>query len=164
MRIFERRGRFYDEYEVGDLFRHKPGRTITEADNVLFTTLTMNTQSLHLDAEVAAQSEFGQRLVNSLMTLAIVAGLSVGDTTEGTTIANLGFGEISFPRPVFVGDTLYAETEIVALRPSASRPRQGIVTFEHRGRNQRGELVCQAQRSALVHFSPQTTDHITEVQ
>ena len=97
MRTFERRGRYYDEYEVGDLFRHRPGRTITEADNTLFTTLTMNTQSLHLDAEVAAQSEFGQRLVNSLMTLAIVAGLSVGDTTEGTTIANLGFGEIAFP-------------------------------------------------------------------
>jgi len=150
MRVFERRGRYYDEYEIGDLFKHKPGRTITETDNTLFTTLTMNTQSLHLDAEVAAQSEFGQRLVNSLMTLSIAAGLSVGDTTEGTTIANLGFGAISFPRPVFINDTLYAETEIIEKRPSKSRTGQGIVTFEHRARNQRDEIVCTAGRSALV--------------
>ena len=154
MTIHERRGKFYDEMEVGDIFKHKPGRTVTEADNVLFTTLTMNSQSLHLDAEVAAKSEFGQRLVNSLMTLAIAAGLSVGDTTEGTTIANLGFGEIKFPLPVFIGDTLYAETEIIDKRPSKSRPPQGIVTLEHRARNQRGDLVCSAQRSALVRFSP----------
>ncbi len=154
MTIHERRGKFYDEMEVGDIFKHKPGRTVTEADNVLFTTLTMNSQSLHLDAEVAAKSEFGQRLVNSLMTLAIAAGLSVGDTTEGTTIANLGFGQIKFPLPVFIGDTLYAETEIIDKRPSKSRPRQGIVTLEHRARNQRGDLVCSAQRSALVRFSP----------
>ncbi|CAB4795437.1 unannotated protein [freshwater metagenome] len=154
MTIHERRGKFYDEMEVGDIFKHKPGRTVTEADNVLFTTLTMNSQSLHLDAEVAAKSEFGQRLVNSLMTLAIAAGLSVGDTTEGTTIANLGFGEIKFPLPVFIGDTLYAETEIIDKRPSKSRPQQGIVTLEHRARNQRGDLVCSAQRSALVRFSP----------
>ena len=150
MTIHERRGKFYDEMEVGDIFKHKPGRTVTEADNVLFTTLTMNSQSLHLDAEVAAKSEFGQRLVNSLMTLAIAAGLSVGDTTEGTTIANLGFGEIKFPLPVFIGDTLYAETEIIDKRPSKSRPQQGLVTLEHRARNQRGDLVCSAQRSALV--------------
>lgn len=150
MTIYERRGRFYDEYEIGDVFKHKPGRTITETDNTLFTTLTMNTQSLHLDAEVAARSEFGQRLVNSLMTLAIIAGVSVGDTTEGTTIANLGFGEIAFPRPVFIGDTLYAETEIIDKRLSNSRPGQGVVTFEHRGHNQRDELVCSARRSALV--------------
>ena len=154
MTIHERRGKFYDEMEVGDIFKHKQGRTVTEADNVLFTTLTMNSQSLHLDAEVAAKSEFGQRLVNSLMTLAIAAGLSVGDTTEGTTIANLGFGEIKFPLPVFIGDTLYAETEIIDKRPSKSRPQQGIVTLEHRARNQRGDLVCSAQRSALVRFSP----------
>ena len=154
MTIHERRGKFYDEMEVGDIFKHKPGRTVTEADNVLFTTLTMNSQSLHLDAEVAAKSEFGQRLVNSLMTLAIAAGLSVGDTTEGTTIANLGFGEIKFPLPVFIGDTLYAETEIIDKRPSKSRPQQGIVTLEHRARNQLGDLVCSAQRSALVRFSP----------
>jgi len=154
MTVYERRGRFYDEMEIGDIFRHKPGRTITEADNVLFTTLTMNSQSLHLDAEVAAQSEFGQRLVNSLMTLAIICGVSVGDTTEGTTIANLGFGQILFPAPVFIGDTLYSETEVIDKRPSKSRPGQGIVTLEHRGKNQRGVLVASAQRSALVKFSP----------
>jgi acyl dehydratase len=113
----------------------------------------MNSQSLHLDAEFAAKSEFGQRLVNSLMTLAIVAGLSVGDTTEGTTVANLGFGEIKFPHPVFIGDTLYAETEIISKRPSKSRPNQGIVVLEHRALNQKGENVCCAQRSALVRFS-----------
>lgn len=157
MTIYERRGRFYDEMEIGDIFRHKPGRTITEADNVLFTTLTMNSQSLHLDAEVAAQSEFGQRLVNSLMTLAIICGVSVGDTTEGTTIANLGFGEILFPAPVFIGDTLYSETEVIDKRPSKSRPGQGIVTLEHRGKNQNGVLVASAQRSALVKFSPGAT-------
>lgn len=150
MRVFERRGRYYDEYEIGDVFKHKPGRTITETDNTLFTTLTMNTQSMHLDAEFSAKSEFGQRLVNSLMTLSIAAGLSVGDTTEGTTIANLGFGEIAFPKPVFIGDTLYAETEIIAKRPSKSRTGQGIVTFEHRANNQAGDVVCTAQRSALV--------------
>lgn len=154
MTVYERRGRFYDEMEIGDIFRHKPGRTITEADNVLFTTLTMNSQSLHLDAEVAAQSEFGQRLVNSLMTLAIICGVSVGDTTEGTTIANLGFGQILFPAPVFIGDTLYSETEVIDKRPSKSRPGQGIVTLEHRGKNQNGVLVASAQRSALVKFSP----------
>jgi len=157
MTVYERRGRFYDEMEVGDIFRHKPGRTITEADNVLFTTLTMNSQSLHLDAEVAAQSEFGQRLVNSLMTLAIICGVSVGDTTEGTTIANLGFGQILFPAPVFIGDTLYSETEVIDKRPSKSRPGQGIVTLEHRGKNQNGVLVASAQRSALVKFSPEAT-------
>jgi acyl dehydratase len=154
MTVYERRGRFYDEMEIGDIFRHKPGRTITEADNVLFTTLTMNSQSLHLDAEVAAKSEFGQRLVNSLMTLAIICGVSVSDTTEGTTIANLGFGQILFPAPVFIGDTLYSETEVIDKRPSKSRPGQGIVTLEHRGRNQNGVLVASAQRSALVKFSP----------
>jgi acyl dehydratase len=152
--IHERRGRYYDELEVGDVFRHRPGRTITETDNLLFTTLTMNTQSLHLDAEVAATSEFGQRLVNSLLTMSIAAGLSVGDLTEGTTVANLGFGEITFPAPVFVGDTLYAETEVIAKRASRSRPGEGIVTFEHRANNQRGELVCSAQRAALVRSTP----------
>jgi acyl dehydratase len=153
-RIHEKRGRYYDELEVGDVFRHRPGRTITETDNLLFTTLTMNTQSLHLDAEAAAESEFGQRLVNSLLTMSIAAGLSVGDLTEGTTVANLGFGEIAFPRPVFVGDTLYAETEIVAKRESRSRPGEGIVTFEHRAANQREEVVCRAQRAALVRSAP----------
>lgn len=153
MTVYERRGRFYDEMNVGDIFKHKPGRTISEADNTIFTTLTMNSQSLHLDAVAAAKSEFGQRLVNSLMTLAIACGVSVGDTTEGTTIANLGFGEILFPKPVFIGDTLYAETEVIDKRPSKSRPNQGIVTLEHRAHNQNGDLVCSARRTALVKFS-----------
>jgi len=153
MTIYERRGKYYDEMEIGDVFKHKPGRTITEADNVIFTTMTMNSQSLHLDAVYASSSEFGQRLVNSLMTLAIVCGVSVGDTTEGTTIANLGFSEINFPAPVFVNDTLYSETEVMDKRPSKSRPGQGIVTFEHRGYNQNRTLVASAKRSALVKFS-----------
>jgi len=155
MTVHERRGRFYEELVVGDVFRHRPGRTISETDNILFSAMTMNTQSLHFDAEAAARSEFGARLVNSLMTMAIACGLSVGDLTEGTTVANLGFGETAFPRPVFAGDTLYAETEVIEKRPSASRPGQGIVVFEHRAHNQRGELVCRTRRSALVRFQEQ---------
>jgi acyl dehydratase len=154
MTVHERRGRWFDELVVGDVYRHRPGRTVTEVDNLLFTTLTMNVQSLHLDAEYAAGQEFGQRLVNSLFTMATVVGLSVADLTEGTTVANLGFERISFPAPVFIGDTLSAETEVMAARPSSSRPGQGVVTFEHRGRNQRGELVCSARRAALVLAGP----------
>ena len=154
MTVHQRRGKWLDELVVGDIYRHRPGRTVTEADNVLFTTLTMNTQSLHLDASFAAGQEFGQRLVNSLFTMSTVVGLSVADLTEGTTVANLGFSEIKFPAPVFIGDTLLAETEIISIRPSSSRPGQGVVTFEHRGTNQRGECVCLARRAALVINSP----------
>lgn len=154
MTIHERRGRWYDELIVGDVYKHRPSRTITEADNVLFSALTMNSQSMHWDAEFAAASEFGRCLVNSIFTLGLTAGLAVGDLTEGTAIANLGFGEIAFPAPVFVGDTLTAETEIIDKRLSKSRPGQGIVTFEHRASNQDGTLVCRAQRSALVRQQP----------
>jgi len=150
MTVHHRRGKYLNELVVGDVYTHRPGRTVTEADNLLFTVLTMNTQSLHLDAAFAETREFGQRLVNSLFTLSTVVGLSVADLTEGTTVANLGFSEITFPAPVFIGDTLTAETEIVARRRSASRPGQGIVTFEHRGHNQHGKLVCSARRAALV--------------
>lgn len=150
MTVHERRGRFFDELVVGDVYKHRPARTVTEADNVVFTTLTMNTQSLHLDADYASKQEFRQRLVNSLFTMSTVVGLSVADLTEGTTVANLGFNEILFPAPVLIGDTLFAETEVLAARPSSSRPGQGVVSFEHRGRNQRGELVCVARRAALV--------------
>jgi acyl dehydratase len=150
MTVHERRGRWFEELVVGDLYRHRPGRTVTEADNMLFTTLTGNTQSLHLDAAFAEKQEFGQRLVNSLFTMSTVVGLSVADLTEGTTVGNLGFAEIAFPSPVFIGDTLYAETEVVETRASRSRPGQGIVTFEHRARNQRDEVVCVARRRALV--------------
>lgn len=154
MTIHTRRGRYLDELVVGDVYRHRPGRTVTEADNVLFTTLTMNTQSLHLDARYAAQTEFGRILVNSLFTLSTIVGLTVADVTEGTTVANLGFAEIVFPAPVFIGDTLFSETEVVSVRESASRPGQGVVEFEHRGLNQRAELVCKARRSALVMSAP----------
>ncbi|AWK76509.1 MaoC family dehydratase [Rhodococcus sp. NM-2] len=150
MTVHTRRGKYFDELVIGDVYVHRPGRTVTEADNLLFTTLTMNTQSLHLDAAFAETREFGQRLVNSLFTMSTVVGLSVADLTEGTTVANLGFSEIAFASPVFIGDTVTAETEVLAKRESSSRPGQGIVTFEHRGHNQRGELVCTARRAALV--------------
>ena len=155
MTVHTRRGRYYEEMVPGDVFKHEPGRTVTEADNVLFCSLTLNTQSLHLDAVRAAESEFGQRLVNSMFTLAVVCSVGVPDLTQRTTIANLGFEEISFPAPVFIGDTLSCETEIRDRRLSASRPGQGIVTLEHRGLNQSGALVCRAVRAALVRCLPE---------
>lgn len=154
MTVHTQRGRYYEEMVTGDVFRHEPGRTITESDNVLFCSITLNTQSLHLDAVASAQSEFGQRLVNSLLTMSIACSIGVPDLTQKTTIANLGFQEIVFPAPVFVGDTLYCETEIGPKRASASRPGQGIVTLEHRAVNQDGTLVCRAVRTALVKFRP----------
>ncbi|KUI01815.1 MaoC family dehydratase [Mycobacterium sp. IS-3022] len=155
MTIHTSRGRFYEEMITGDVFEHEPGRTITEADNLLFCSITMNSQTLHLDAAKSANTEFGERLVNSLLTLGIVCGIGVPDLTQKTTIANLGFQQISFPAPVFIGDTLYCETEIGQKRPSASRAGQGIVTLEHRALNQDGVLVCKAVRAALVRFAPE---------
>jgi acyl dehydratase len=149
-------GKFFDELAPGQLYKHQPGRTVTEADNLLFTVLSMNTQPLHLDAEFARQTEFGQRLVNSLFTLSTLVGLSVSDLTLGTTVGNLGFEKVEFPRPVLIGDTLYAETEVISKRESRSRPGQGIVTFEHRAINQRGELVARCLRNALM-LSRQTS-------
>jgi acyl dehydratase len=143
-------GKYFEEFEVGAVFEHRPARTVTETDNLLFSALTMNPQPLHLDAEFAKGTEFGKILVNSIFTLGLVVGLSVGDTTLGTTVGNLGFEKIEFPKPVFLGDTIRAETEVVAARASRSRPGQGIVTFEHRGVNQRGEVVCRAVRNALL--------------
>jgi acyl dehydratase len=136
---------------------HAFTRTVTETDNVLFTTMTMNPARLHLDAEYAAGTEFGQPLVNSMFTIALLVGMSVLETTHGTTIANLGFDEVVFPAPVFVGDTMHAVTEVVASRASKSRPDQGIVTFEHRAYNQRDELVCRARRNALMARAPTTS-------
>lgn len=150
----EPRGRWFEELEVGRTYHHRPHRTVTEADNVLFTTMTMNPQSLHLDAEYAAATEFGRPLVNSLYTLSLVVGLSVADMTERTTVANLGFGEVRFPHPVFHGDTVAVSTTVVSKRLSASRPGQGVVELEHVGRNQRGEDVCVARRSALMWCAP----------
>ncbi len=143
-------GKYFEELQVGDAFDHQPSRTVTETDNLLFTTMTMNPQPLHLDAEYAAQSEFGQVLVNSLFTLGLLVGLSVSDTTLGTTVGNLGFENVVFPNPVFVGDTLTAHTEVVARRESRSRPAWGIVTFEHTATNQRGELVVRCRRAAMM--------------
>jgi acyl dehydratase len=143
-------GKHFEELNVGDVFQHQPGRTITETDNLLFTTMTMNPQPLHLDEEFSKKAEFGQRLVNSIFTLGLAVGLSVGDTTLGTTVGNLGFEEVKFPKPVFIGDTLYVETEVVAKRESRSRPQWGIVTFEHRARNQRDETVMHCKRGAMM--------------
>lgn len=150
------RGLYYEELRTGVVYEHRPGRTVGEADNTLFTTLTMNPQGLHLDAGYAAATEFGERLVNSMFTLSTLVGLSVGQLTQETTVANLGFGEISFPKPVFHGDTLYAETEVVEMRPSGSRPGAGVVTFEHRARNQHGDVVAVARRTALMHRAPES--------
>lgn len=143
-------GRFYDEWQVGDRISHAVTRTVTETDNVLISTLTHNPQPLHLDHEAAAASEFGKPLVNSIFTFGLMVGVSVADTTLGTLIANLGYTDLTFPAPVFIGDTLRTETEIVALRESKSRPGAGIVTFEHKSFNQRGELVARCLRTALL--------------
>ncbi len=143
-------GKYFEELEVGQVFAHQPARTVTETDNLLFSTLTMNPQPLHLDAEFSKESHYGERLVNSIFTLGLVVGLSVGDTTLGTTVGNLGFENVEFPRPVLIGDTIRAETEVVAVRESKPRPEWGIVTFEHRGINQRGELVARCRRAAMM--------------
>ncbi|NKS63624.1 MaoC family dehydratase [Rhodococcus hoagii] len=148
------RGLWFEEFETGVVYAHRPGRTITEADNVLFTTLTMNTQALHLDAAFAAETQFGERLVNSMFTLSTLVGLSVTQLTQGTIVANLGFSEIAFPKPLFHGDTLYAETVVTDLRESRSRPGEGIVTLEHTGRNQHGDVVATAVRKTLVRKRP----------
>jgi acyl dehydratase len=153
-RRVEQRGLWFDELETGVVYQHRPGRTVGEADNTLFSTLTMNTQALHLDGAWSATQAFGQRLVNSMFTLSTLVGLSVGQLTQGTTVANLGFAEIRFPKPVFHGDTLYAETAVLDKRLSASRPGQGVVTFEHTARNQNGEVVAVAVRSALMLRAP----------
>ena len=148
-------GRWYEELEVGLVVEHTLTRTVLDSDNVLFSTMTMNPSRLHLDAEYAAnETEFGRPLVNSLFTLGLLVGLSVLETTHGTTVANLGFQEVVFPLPVFAGDTIHAETEVVAAHESRSRPDCGIVTFEHRGFNQRDELVCRARRDALMRKRP----------
>ncbi|WP_019179249.1 MaoC family dehydratase [Microbacterium yannicii] len=152
------RGLYYDELEVGARYLHRPGRTATEADNVLFSSLTMNTQALHLDAAFSEKQPFGQRLMNSMWTLATMVGASVGQITQGTLVAQLGLSDISFPAPLFHGDTLYTETEVVDRRLSSSRPGQGIVTLRHTGRNQRGEVVATATRVALMWCAPSSSE------
>ncbi|MEV0359324.1 MaoC family dehydratase [Nocardia sp. NPDC050697] len=150
-RRITQRGLWFEEFETEVIYEHRPGRTITEADNVLFTTLTMNTQALHLDAAFAeTQPPFNQRLVNSMFTLSTLIGLSITQLTQGTLVGNLGFSEIAFPKPLFHGDTLYAETVVTEKRLSRSRPGEGIVTLAHTGSNQHGDVVVTAVRKTLV--------------
>ena len=151
-------GRWFEDLPIGLVVPHALTRTVTETDNILFTTMTMNPARLHLDAEYAAGTEFGQPLINSMFTVALVVGISVLETTHGTTIANLGFEEVVFPKPLFAGDTVHVESEVVAARESKSRPGQGIVTFEHRAYNQHDELVCRARRGALMHKRPESVE------
>ena len=148
-------GRYFDEWQVGDNVAHTITRTVTETDNVLISTLTHNPQPMHLDRELAAQSEFGQPLVNSVYTFGLMIGVSVADTTLGTLVANLGYDKLVFPNPVFIGDTLRSESECIAVRESKSRPNAGIVTWAHRCFNQKGELVCECTRTALLLKKPQ---------
>lgn len=145
----ERLGRYFEDFEPGATYEHRPGRTLSEADNTWFTLLTMNTHPVHVDAEYAKHTEFGRPLVVSTLTLSVVVGMSVSDTSQ-KAIANLGWEKISLPRPVFAGDTLYAESTVLAKRESKSRPDQGIVTIRTVGRNQRGEVVCEFDRTMLV--------------
>ena len=148
-------GLYFDELTVGQVFQHPIRRTITEADNVWFSALTHNPAQLHLDEEYCrTETQYGQRLVNSCFTLGLMTGISVGDTTLGTAIANLGWDEVRFPKPVFIGDTLNITTEVLELRPSKSRPDAGIVTFLHQAWNQRGELVASCKRSGLQRKKP----------
>ncbi len=146
---------WFEELQPGVVVPHAIRRTLTESDNVQFSTMTMNPAWLHLDFDYAEkETEFGRPLVNSMLTLATVIGISVHETTLGTTVANLGFQSILFPAPVFHGDTIRVESEVLAARPSKSRPSQGVVTFEHRAFNQEGKLVCRAVRDALMHCRP----------
>jgi acyl dehydratase len=148
-------GLYFEEFEVGQLFRHALHRTLTEADNVFFSALTHNPAALHLDEEYCREhSEFGTRVVNSAFTLGLMVGISVSDTTLGTTVANLGWDEVRFPRPLFHGDTIRVETEVLELRDSKSRPQNGIVIFAHRAFNQKSELVASCKRSALMLRKP----------
>lgn len=147
-------GLYFEQFEPGQRFDHEWTRTVTEMDNVLFSTLTMNVQPLHIDAHFAAQTEFGKPLVNSLFTLGLVIGMSVNDTTFRTTVANLGMSETTFPNPVFAGDTIHVRTTVIAKRESKSRPQAGIIEFEHVGLNQDDKVVCVCRRAALMHKKP----------
>jgi acyl dehydratase len=149
-------GYYFEEFTVGQVFKHAIRRTVTETDNVLFSTMTHNPAPLHIDKEYMRKvSEFGEPLMNSFFTLGLIVGISIHDTTLGTTVANLGLEEASFPNPLFVGDTVHVETEVVAKRESRSRPTNGIVTFEHRGFNQRDVLVASCRRNVLMLRKPE---------
>lgn len=148
-------GKYFEQFQLGEIFQHELHRTVTETDNLLITTLTHNPQPLHLDADYAAKSEFGKIVVNGLFTFSLMVGLSVADTTLVTLVANLGYDAVIMPKPVFVGDTLRAETTVLDKRDSKSRPMAGLVIFEHRMFNQRDEMVCQCKRTALLKRIPQ---------
>ena len=148
-RYRERGGRYFEDFQVGDIYEHRPGRTVTMTDNIWFTTLTMNTHPIHFDAEYAKHTEFGQPLIVSTFTLAIITGMSVSDISQ-KAIANLGWTDILLPHPVFAGDTIYAESEVLSKRASKSRPGQGIVTVKTTGKNQKGDVICTYERTVLV--------------
>jgi acyl dehydratase len=142
-------GKYFDDLDVGMVIKHELGRTLTEADNVLFCSLTMNTQPLHLNEDFARKTQFGRCLINGIFTLGLVVGISVGDLTQGTIVANLGYENVLHPQPMFAGDTLYVETEVVAKRESKSNPDRGIITLKHTGRNQEGIVCIEVTRTAL---------------
>ena len=147
-------GLYFEQLIVGRAFQHAIRRTVTDMDNILFSSLTYNPAAIHIDHEYAKSTEFGRPLMNSIFTLGLVVGLTIQDTTLGTTVGNLGFEEVTYPRPVFAGDTIRVESDVVAARASKSRPTQGIVTFLHRGLNQKDEIVCQCRRLALMMRAP----------
>jgi acyl dehydratase len=147
-------GLWFEQFAIGQVFEHEVRKTVLESENMMFSTMTCNPAQLHIDHAYAATTEFGKPLVNSLLTLGLVIGLTVQDTTFGTTIANLGMSETTFPKPVFAGDTIHARTTVLDLRESKSRPTQGIVTFEHHGLNQHDEIVCRTLRGALMMKQP----------
>ncbi len=151
-------GKYYDDLHVGMKIQHALGRTITEMDNVLFSTLTMNPQPLHLNEDFAAQTRFGQRIVNGIFTLGVVVGITVGDLTQGTIVANLGYERVVHPHPVFHGDTIYVETEVLSMRESRSRPDVGIVRLKHWGKNQHGQVVVEVERTVMFLKRPPTPE------
>jgi itaconyl-CoA hydratase len=142
-------GKYFDELAVGMKIKHSMGRTITEMDNVLFCSLTMNTQPLHINEDFASKTQFGQRIVNGIFTMGVVVGITVPELTEGTIVANLGYDRVVHPNPVFHGDTVYVETEVMGLRESKSNADRGVVNLKHVARNQRGEIVCEVERAVL---------------
>ncbi len=148
-------GKYFDELEPGMKIKHFTGRTVTEMDNVLFSTLTMNTQALHINEDFASKTDFGRRIVNGLFTLGLVVGLTVSELTDGTIVANLGYERIIHPKPVFHGDTIYVETEVLNKRESTSKPDRGIVNLKHIARNQHGDVVCEVERAVLFLKRPE---------
>lgn len=150
-------GKYFDDLNIGDHFRHSLGRTVTEMDNTLFCALTMNTQPLHLNADFAEKTPFGQRIVNGLFTLGLVIGLTVADLTQGTIVANLSYEKVNHPNPVFHGDTIYVETDVLDKRASASKPDRGLIRLKHIGKKQDGTIVCEVERTVMFMKRPAST-------